>query len=164
MAWYDDGESAFDENYQNAYFTDKKQNFQKALNDHKDLYKLWKQDSANRISKGLPTLTLEEFARKIANNESEVIDTRPYYAKPLLNQFDPDSNEYTNWSNILNQWEQEDIDKAKETNTLKSFVQSAKDEYTQQKKDKEYEALLENFAKQGKSTIDTSPVHIRWFV
>lgn len=164
MVWYDDGESAFDENYQNDYSVNKKQNLQKAIDEHKDLYKLWRQDSANRISKGLPTLTLEEFAHKIVNNVPEVIDTRPNYAKPVLEQFNPDSNEYTNWSNILNQWEQEDINKAKETNMLNSFVQSAREAYTQQKKDREYEELLNNFAKQGKSNIDTSPVHIRFFV
>lgn len=83
------------------------------------------------------------------NNKQEFVNTkldpygRPSVAIPYLERFEPNSPEYAQGKALFDQWEQELV---------------------QQEKDREYETLLKNFAKQGKSNIDTSPVHIRFFV
>ena len=137
---------------------------QQLLNNDEDVERSWRWFNKARKQKGLPTLTLQEY---INARKQDLVDNRPYYAKPFLDRFDPNSEEYAQWQNTVDQWEAEDEAKAQIQQKYQDFTQNFLQKYREAQQEMEYRNLLDNFAKNYTAQhgpIDTTPQDIRWFV
>ena len=165
MAWYDfDGESAYDSSLENDIYTDRRKEFQQAINENRNLYSLWQQDTANRKSKRLPTLTLPEFVHELLKGSPEVVDLRPDYAKPVLDRYDPTSDEYSKWKDTMNMWEEEDTARAEADVFMNQLMQKHLSSFNEANKKAKYDKIIKNFSSKYKQDVDTTPIENKYFI
>lgn len=110
--------------------------------------------------------TYGEFVRSIQNSDrpEEIEDLRPDYAKPILDRYDPESDEYTQWKDIMNMWEEEDAARAEADVFMDQLMQKHLNTFNEANKKAEYDKLIENFSSNYKQNVDTTPLKRYHFI
>lgn len=110
--------------------------------------------------------TYDEFVRSIQNSTEpeEVEDLRPDYAKPVLDRYDPESDEYAQWKDTMDTWEAEDATRAEADVLMKQLVQKHLDSFNEANKKEKYNRAIKSFSSNYKQSVDTTPLKRYHFI
>ena len=130
------------------------------------LWSRWREENKKRLKKQQVPITYGRFINNLAKQEEEEKkkDFRPDYAKPILDKYDPESDEYAQWKDTMDTWEREDVNRAKANELMNTLVQKYSGIIDEAKKEAEYNRLIENFSSNYKQNVDTSPLKRYHFI
>lgn len=134
-----------------------------------NLRALYAKDITNRVAHNQVPITYNEFVREIQNapkpeEEEERGDFRPDYAKPVLDRYDPESDEYAQWKDTMDTWEAEDATRAEADVLMKQLVQKHLDSFNEANKKEKYDKAIKSFSSNYKQSVDTTPLKRYHFI
>mgnify|MGYP006916030486 CR=1 FL=1 len=132
-----------------------------------NLRALYAKDITNRFAHNQVPITYGEFVREVQNApkpEEEVGDFRPDYAKPILDRYDPESDEYAQWKDTMDTWEAEDATRAEADVLMNQLVQKHLNSFNEANKKAKYDRLIKNFSSKYRQDVDTTPIETKYFI
>lgn len=130
------------------------------------LWSRWRKENEDRLKNQQMPVTYGRFINDLVEQKEKrkKKDLRPDYAKPVLDRYDPESDEYAQWKDVMDTWEAEDATRAEADVLMNQLVQRHLDSFNEANRKAKYDKVIKNFSSKYKQDVDTTPIENKYFI